>query len=180
MIVWVNGPFGAGKTTVVETLAELHPESMVFDPEEVGFMLRALVPPAPTHDFQDLPIWRTLTAATAVEIVAEYGRPLLVPMTLVRRDYLDEIFGGLRAAGLPVRHFFLTLDDAVLRRRIRDQVFFPDDPQREADVREWRLAQVSRCLAARADMPENTTFLDSGTTEPHELARQIAKHLPSS
>ncbi|GAA5154031.1 hypothetical protein GCM10023321_25230 [Pseudonocardia eucalypti] len=40
MLMWINGPFGGGKT---QTACELHrrlPGSLVCDPEEVGYGLR--------------------------------------------------------------------------------------------------------------------------------------------
>lgn len=43
MIVMVNGAFGAGKTTVAEELLRQIDGSMIFDPEEVGYMLRSIV-----------------------------------------------------------------------------------------------------------------------------------------
>nr|WP_026454036.1 AAA family ATPase [Saccharomonospora iraqiensis] len=173
----LNGPFGAGKTTVSELVVDRFPGSMLFDPEEVGFMLRSVVPPAPSGDFQDLPVWRSLTVDTATRIAEIYQRPLVVPMTLVRRQYRDEIFGGLRTAGLAVRHFFLTLNEALLRSRITDQVLLPDNAERDAEVRRWRLGQVTRCLAARADMPGDTVFLDSGEAGPSALADAVVERV---
>ncbi|MEP7025229.1 MAG: hypothetical protein ABJB47_15815 [Actinomycetota bacterium] len=41
MIIWLNGAFGAGKTTTATLLSELVPASRVFDPETVGYMLMA-------------------------------------------------------------------------------------------------------------------------------------------
>lgn len=57
MIVWVNGAFGAGKTTLAEELSRWLPDAVLFDPESVGYMLRHWVA-VPTGDFQDLPSWR--------------------------------------------------------------------------------------------------------------------------
>ncbi|MFF7612233.1 hypothetical protein [Streptomyces lavendulae] len=37
MIVWVNGAFGSGKTTLVAELSGRWPEALVYDPEMVGF-----------------------------------------------------------------------------------------------------------------------------------------------
>jgi hypothetical protein len=54
---------------------------------------------------------------TLQEIRREYGRPLLVPMTLVDPQYLDEIFGSLHMAGEDVRHFFLSLEVVESHRR---------------------------------------------------------------
>ena len=101
MIIWINGPFGAGKTTLAEELSARLPDAMTFDPEEVGLMLRHGVTPSPSGDFQDLPFWRSLTVATVLELRKHYGRTLLVPMTLVRAEYVEDVFGGCstRASG---------------------------------------------------------------------------------
>jgi deoxyadenosine/deoxycytidine kinase len=56
MIIWVSGPFGAGKTTLVEELSKRLGTAVTVDPELLGFVLKRMVPPAPTGDFEDLPI----------------------------------------------------------------------------------------------------------------------------
>ncbi|MBQ7827680.1 MAG: AAA family ATPase, partial [Clostridia bacterium] len=43
MIIMINGPFGVGKTTVASLLNERLDNSMIYDPEEVGFMLRSII-----------------------------------------------------------------------------------------------------------------------------------------
>jgi len=48
-----------------------------------------------------------------------------------------------------------------LRHRIANQTMHPD-PNRNAEIREWRLANVARCLAARERLPCTTRVLDSG------------------
>jgi hypothetical protein len=67
MIIWINGAFGAGKTTLAEELSRHFPEAVLFDPEYVGYLLRHWVP-VPTGDFQDLPSWRELVIATALSL----------------------------------------------------------------------------------------------------------------
>ncbi len=47
-IVWINGSFGAGKSTVALELTESWPGAVLFDPELVGILLRTVVP----HDLQ--------------------------------------------------------------------------------------------------------------------------------
>ena len=39
MIIWLNGGFGAGKTTLAEELGSRLPCALVYDPEDVGAML---------------------------------------------------------------------------------------------------------------------------------------------
>jgi adenylylsulfate kinase-like enzyme len=39
VIIWLNGSFRAGKTTLAEELHRRLPDAVVFDPENVGLML---------------------------------------------------------------------------------------------------------------------------------------------
>jgi 2-phosphoglycerate kinase len=43
MIIFINGAFGVGKTSVATELSSLIPDSLMFDPEEIGFMLRNIL-----------------------------------------------------------------------------------------------------------------------------------------
>ena len=54
ILLWINGPFGGGKT---QTAYELHRRlqgSLVCDPEHVGYGLHRMLPPTLRGDFQDL------------------------------------------------------------------------------------------------------------------------------
>ncbi|MEU8540410.1 NUDIX domain-containing protein [Streptomyces sp. NPDC048717] len=121
MIVWINGTFGAGKTGTARELVDLIPNSTLYDPELTGGTMRLLLPRkrlAEVSDFQDLPIWRRLVVDTAAALLAELGGVLVVPMTLIRQEYRDEIFGALAARRIQVRHVVLTPDETILRGRI--------------------------------------------------------------
>jgi hypothetical protein len=172
VIVWLNGPFGAGKTTLGAKLREQLPDSLIFDPEEIGFVMRTIVPPAPSGDFQDLPIWRHLTLAALLGLRRFYPQTIIVPMTLVQPAYLEEIFGGLNDRGERLLHVFLGIDASLLRSRIKAQVMVPD-PIRDQEIREWRLDQVERCLASQQYMPAGTRSVDSGADSPDVLAERI-------
>ncbi len=64
-VIWLNGAFGVGKTTVARALAAELTDALIADPEDIGRMLRKVVPAAVrTSDFQDIPSWRRLTVAT--------------------------------------------------------------------------------------------------------------------
>ncbi|RDG36010.1 NUDIX hydrolase [Streptomyces corynorhini] len=121
MIVWINGAFGAGKTSTARELVDLLPNCTLYDPELTGAGLEQLVPQkrlAEVSDVQDLPIWRRLVVDTAAALLAEVGGVLVVPMTLLRQEYRDEIFGGLAARRIPVRHVLLATDETILLKRI--------------------------------------------------------------
>jgi hypothetical protein len=176
MIIWLNGPFGAGKTTLAHTLRERKPDLLLFDPEEVGFLVRKLLPPAESWDYQDLPVWRGLTATALAEIRRHYSQDIIVPMTLVRPGYLNELIGGLIRRGEDVLHVFLTVDERVLRDRIERQTMSPERTRNE-QIRAWRLAQIDRCLSARDLMPDGTRFLDMGLHTPDVLTDTILEWL---
>ncbi len=56
MIIWINGPFGAGKTTLAKRLRDRRSKSLIFDPEEIGFVVKETVPMPASGDYQDLPL----------------------------------------------------------------------------------------------------------------------------
>jgi hypothetical protein len=171
VIVWVNGAFGSGKTTLVDELRPRWPEVLVYDPELVGYVLREVVD-VPTGDFQDLRLWRRQVAELAVGLVEEYGRPLLVPMTLVNPLYLEEVFGALRKAGITVHHFFLQVPPEVLEQRIDGRSFTPDDPEQDERVRRWCKSKIRPCTEAVATLPPDTVLLN-GELAPGALADQV-------
>ncbi len=83
----INGSFGVGKTSAAYTLVGRLPNAMIFDPEVIGSMVRHITSGVrhneeETDDFQDIALWRSLTVATAEQLYHQYGRILIVPMTL--------------------------------------------------------------------------------------------------
>ena len=173
MIVWINGAFGAGKTTLAEELRRRLPDALSFDPEHVGLLLRVSAPPPETGDFQDLPAWRKLTAEVAGTLHREYGRHVITPMTLVEPAYREEVFALLAAADVPLRHVFLDVPADELRRRIEAQVMDPHNEEADARIRAFRLGNVDRCVAARATLPADTLVLRGDRHTPEELADQV-------
>lgn len=175
VIVWLNGAFGSGKTTLAAELSRRWPEALVYDPEQIGYVLRNIMP-VPTGNFQDLPLWRRQAAAMAIGLVEEYGRPVLAPMTVADPDYLGEIFGALAGAGVTVRHFFLKVSPEVLERRLDARVVAPGDPERDEAARRWGKERIPACTAAVDRMPSDTVFLD-GERPTHELAEEVLTRL---
>lgn len=167
MIIWINGAFGVGKTTTAALLRERLPGARMFDPEYVGHLLTAFVD-APTGDFQDLPLWRRLTVQTLTGLTQEYDHPWIVPMSLVDPAYRTEILNGLRAAGVPVREFVLTLPEADLRARIDADLMDPG-------ARTWRDDHVEQALTAFEGLTD-AEFLDA-SPPADEVAGEIIRRL---
>ena len=40
MIIWINGPYGVGKSTLAEKLCQMDPRGFLFDAEAVGNAVR--------------------------------------------------------------------------------------------------------------------------------------------
>jgi 8-oxo-dGTP pyrophosphatase MutT (NUDIX family)/predicted kinase len=165
-VVWINGAFGAGKTTTARELIDLIPNSTLFDPELIAGALTQLLPAkrlAEVSDVQDLPVWRRLMIDTAAALLAELGGTLVVPMTLLRQEYRDEIFGGLAARRIAVRHVVLAPAETILRERTVHREVPPEIPDGEP----WRAA-LAGWLAADAYPVDNSALT------PHETAVRIA------
>ncbi|NGO41493.1 NUDIX hydrolase [Streptomyces ureilyticus] len=177
-VVWINGAFGAGKTTTARELIDLIPNSTLFDPELIGAGLTQLLPPkhlAEVGDYQDLPIWRRLVVDTAAALLAELGGVLVVPMTLLRQDYRDEIFGGLASRRIPVRHVLLAPAETILRERIADREVPPDLPDGEIRVRQWSYDHIEPYRTALAGwLTADAHLVDTSTLTPCESAERIA------
>ncbi|MEV6357761.1 NUDIX hydrolase [Streptomyces hydrogenans] len=177
MIVWINGAFGAGKSSTARELVGLIPHSTLYDPEATGAALRRLLPAdrlAEVDDYQDLPIWRRLVVDTAAALHAEVGGVLVVPMTLLRQEYRDEIFGGLAARRIDVRHVLLAPEETILRSRIDGRAEF-GDPGTDADVRRWCHAHVPPYREAAASwLGADAHTVDSSALTVPETARAVA------
>ncbi|MER7515455.1 NUDIX domain-containing protein [Streptomyces sp. NPDC126499] len=195
MIVWINGAFGAGKSSTARELVDLIPNSTLYDPELTGGAIGRMLPRkrlAEVTDFQDLPIWRRMVVDTAAALLAEMGGVLVVPMTLLRQEYRDEIFGGLAARRIEVRHVVLTPDETILRGRIDSRAAFageadPDETgagtphgdesaaEAVARARRWCLDHIDPYRAALDGwLSADAYAVDNSALTAAETARAVA------
>ncbi len=174
VIIWLNGGFATGKTTLARELHRRLPDAVVYDPEDVGLMLWKWVPP--NDDFQDLPSWRELVVATALSLRRHHADTLIVPMSLVRDSYRAEVLGGLAAAGEEVLHVFLEADADVLRQRLGARAPISREPEAGRSAGAWALSRMDPAAAAR--QPEGTVVLRSDRLTPAGLADEVlaARH----
>ncbi len=166
MIIFINGAFGVGKTTVAHLLAACHPNSLLFDPEEVGFFLRNVVRPIETFDdFQDLPMWRSLTVTTARMLRETYGHTLIMPMTIWHEQYFDEIMNGLREFEPRMLHFCLTARAETIRQRLLQRVASPQ-------VLAWTMERVNLCVSA-FQSPKFAFQIETDDMSPNNVVESI-------
>ena len=171
MIIWLNGSFRAGKTTLAEELHRRLPDAVVINPEDVGLMLWKWL--EPNDDFQDLPSWRELVVATALSLRRHHARTLIVPMSLIAEAYQIEILGGLVDAGEEVLHVFLQADAGVLRHRLAAREDSPQDPEERQLARDWALKRINAAIVAAGRQPAGTLMLRSDRLTPADLATEV-------
>lgn len=165
MVIWLNGTFGSGKTTTASELCPLLDGFRIFDPETVGYMLRANLTDVPVPDFQQWSAWRPLVVATAVEMMKQTGQDLIAPQTVLDEAYMTEIVRGLRGQGTTVVHVLLDADLDALRSRIIGS----------SEAREWRLAHLATYAAARPWMLDAADLVvDTTNATPEQVALSIA------
>ncbi|MGA4844103.1 AAA family ATPase [Streptomyces sp. G45] len=168
MIVWLNGTFGAGKTTTSKALAALLPDARIFDTETVGYLLRPVLrDAAPVDDFQEWPPWRALVVETAAQILTYVQGVLVIPQTVLVERYWREIHDGLTKAGVPVRHFVLHTDPDTLARRIEGDTV-------ETGARQWRLDHIARYQEALPWLRRAADVIDTTHLTPAQTAAAVA------
>ncbi|GGN40207.1 ATP/GTP-binding protein [Streptomyces kronopolitis] len=178
MIVWLNGTFGAGKTTAAQELLDLLPGSTLYDPELLGSGLRLMLPAKRFEgisDYQDLPAWRRMVVDTAAALLTEVPGPLITPMTLLRQEYRDEIFGALAARRIPVRHVLVHAEETILRDRIAEREKASEDARAAASTRRWSLAHLGPYADALPWLRGDAHVVDTGRLTPRQTAEQVAE-----
>ncbi|GHH66215.1 AAA family ATPase [Promicromonospora soli] len=184
MIVWLNGPFGGGKTTTAAELDTLLPDVVVFDPEKMG---EAIVPTLSgvetVGDFQDWRPWRELVVAALTSLDRYTGRTVVAPQTVVVEQYWDEITSGLAAASVDVRAFTLDCTPAEHERRIANDTVtsatLEEIKIHDGDVG-WRRHRAADYRAALPWLTTRTEVIETTLLRPAEVAREIATRLAHS
>lgn len=155
MIVWLNGAFGVGKTTVARELLSIVPDARLADPERIGYVMRRTF--WRNADYQDIQLWRRLTQVQ----VTRAGRAAVavVPMTITSRPVFDDVTREARV-------FLLAATRGTIERRIASS----------AEARAWRSSQLDRCLNAfnGGDFGE---IVETDGRHPVEIASEIAARL---
>ncbi|WP_431931062.1 ATP-binding protein [Nonomuraea jabiensis] len=169
MIVWLNGTFGAGKTSTARELLPLVAGARYFDPEQVGSMLRTVSDLPRVGDFQHWTPWRGLVVETAARLLDYVGGALVMPQAVLVEEYWLEISAGLREAGVPVHHFVLHADQETLTRRI--------EAADDVSARQWRLEHLPAYADAFPWLSREGQVVDTIGRPPAEVAREIVKGL---
>jgi len=155
LILWINGAFGCGKSSVAEIISKRVSKAFVYDPEQVGYFLWDNFPEEMKRkeNFQHLQIWREFNYKILKHIANNYDGIIIVPMTIYEKQYYDEIIGNLINDAIAVKHFILSATKQTIIERLI---------QRGESADCWAANHIEKCLNAfNADISEqkiNTEF----------------------
>jgi hypothetical protein len=178
MLLWINGPFGGGKTQTAHEIQRRLPGSVVCDPEHAGFGLRRMLPPELRGDFQDLASWRQGVVEVLDLALGKHDGVVIAPMTVTNARYFEETVGRLTELGHDVRHFALLAERETVLKRLRERGFGhllqyvagKDAPPRHES---WAVRQLDDCLE-RLREPEFAEHLWTDHTTVAKTADRIA------
>ncbi|WP_055491987.1 AAA family ATPase [Streptomyces sp. TP-A0356] len=178
MLLWINGPFGGGKTQTAHEIRRRLPGSVICDPEHAGFGLRRMLPPELRGNFQDLASWRQGVVEVLDLALREHDGVVIVPMTVTDPDYFAETVGRLGELGHDVRHFALLAERETVLKRLRERGFGhlvqyvagKDAPLRRES---WAVQQLDHCLQ-RLREPEFAEHLWTDHSTVPKTADRIA------
>ena len=180
MLLWINGPFGGGKTQTAHEIRRRLAGSIVCDPEVLGFGLHRMMPPALRGDFQDLAAWRHgVFEVLDLSLKGSTGS-VIVPMTIVEPMYFRETVGRLRDQGHDVRHFALLADRSTTLRRLHERglgraVQLIAGRNAALGVESFAVSRLDLCLE-RLQEPE---FAEQVWTD-HLTVAEVADHVAAS
>lgn len=121
MIIWISGPYGVGKSTLAEAMAEKMENALIFDAEEVGNAVRENYPDCPYgYIFEDYPLWSEFCYMLLKDIHEKFQKDILVPMTLLREKSYGIIEklnrDGIKTHLIVLEASYQTIHDRILAR----------------------------------------------------------------
>lgn len=166
MIIWLNGPFGVGKTTLANLLHQEIPNSILYDPELLGDFFQENLPKAVCpEDFQDYPIWRQTTVQIIRDLATKTGQVIIVPMTVFKKEYCQEIIEQGLIEDMYVQHNILVAEKETILDRLN---------KRTQENNNWALKHLDNCLQAFEDQIPGRK-IDTDGLRPDEVAASILK-----
>ncbi|KKD05845.1 AAA family ATPase [Streptomyces sp. WM6386] len=178
MLLWINGPFGGGKTQTAYEIQRRLPGSVVCDPEHAGFGLRRMLPPELRGDFQDLKAWRQGVVEVFDLALTQHDGVVIAPMTVTDSGYFAETVGRLGELGHDVRHFTLLAQRETVVKRLRERGFghllqYVGGKNAGLGRETWAVQQLDHCLE-RLREPEFAEHLWTDESTVPKTADRIA------
>ncbi|WP_030177383.1 AAA family ATPase [Streptomyces sp. NRRL S-813] len=178
MLLWINGPFGGGKTQTAHEIQRRLPGSVICDPEHPGFGLRRMMPPELRGNFQDLASWRQGVVEVLDLALTKHDGVVIAPMTVTDSGHFAETVGRLRELGHDVRHFALLAERETVLERLNERglghlLQFAAGKNAGLRRESWAVRQLDHCLE-RLREPEFAEHLWTDHSSVPKIADRIA------
>jgi deoxyadenosine/deoxycytidine kinase len=174
MILFINGSFGVGKTTVGHVLRRRIAGSVLFNPEWMGSVLMRLpikFRGSGTDDFQDIDLWRK-SVVIGVKFFRFFAREtVIVPMAFCRRDYFEEVIGEIRKFDNQVKIFCLKANFETILKRLENR-----GEKVESGKSTWTIRKAKECIESHKDECFGET-INTNKLNAVEVAAEILKRL---
>jgi adenylate kinase family enzyme len=157
-MIWINGPFGVGKTTVAKELQKLIPGSVIFDPEKLGYVLQRLTR---CEDFRELAIWEWITLRMT-HAISRSGREIIVPMSIASIEQMKRVREYLWKDSRDAEVIQLVAS----RQTILDRILQRDH------ATEWGIRHLDEGIRLQED-PIFGNLIDAEVNSPEEIAKMI-------
>ena len=143
MILFLNGSFGVGKTTVGRILRRHIAGSVLYNSEWTGSVLMHLpikFRGSGTDDFQDIHLWRR-SVVKGVKFFRFFAREtVIVPMAFCRKDYFDEVVGEILQFDNQIRIFCLQASFETIVKRLEKR-----GEKIESGEYNWSIRHAKEC-----------------------------------
>lgn len=145
MIIFINGPFGVGKSSVARALRRRLSGSAVFDPEPAGVLLQLLstwfaAKGHRTDDFQDIAAWRQWVAIR-LRVYHQLNAHTIIPMTFSNERYFADVLEVARSLEPLVHCFCLTAPLPVIEQRLRQR-----GARSQSKTGVWSFRRATECV----------------------------------
>ena len=142
------------------------PNSILYDPELLGDFFQENLPKAVCpEDFQDYPIWRQTTVQIIRDLATKTGQVIIVPMTVFKKEYCQEIIEQGLIEDMCVQHYILVAEKETILDRLN---------KRTQENNNWALKHLDNCLQAFEDQIPGRK-IDTDGLRPDEVAASILK-----
>lgn len=169
MIVWINGPYGIGKSTVAKELHQMHSNSYIFDAESVGNAVRDNLPQKLFNGyiFENYDLWFEMIVKLLISINQSYQGDVYIPMTLVYQNSFHKIEEPLKEKGIQIKHILLqakyeTIHDRILARGEEEGC--------------WCMNHIDLCINQQKDFSD-AMRIPADINKPQKIAEIITKYL---
>ena len=172
MIIWIDGAYGVGKSTLAEKLHALLPNSFIFDAENVGNAVRENMPQSVYYSetFEGYPLWFHVCNELLTELTDRFDGVVLVPMTLIQQESFARVAEPLRDKGIEIVHVLLESSREIIHDRILERGESEDC---------WCMRHIDECLSVQQHYEDVIRVPSLGLTAD-ELAKEVMERLQLS